>query len=152
MKYLASYLYWLLLSIYLSVCLLAYLPTTIYLFVCLCAYLPTYLSYLPACPSSRRPVYLYLTYHPHYIWLLPQHLQYSYFHTQGCLKPVQIKLPPGCFLNPSENAAVVGGNVLTSQRVVDVILKAFSVCAASQVSCVGNACIVSARTTNTIHC
>ena len=36
-------------------------------------------------------------------------------------------------LNPSDTAAVVGGNVLTSQRVVDVILKAFGICAASQV-------------------
>lgn len=37
-------------------------------------------------------------------------------------------------LNPSETAAVVGGNVLTSQRIVDVVLKAFQVCAASQVT------------------
>lgn len=28
---------------------------------------------------------------------------------------------------------ILGGNVLTSQRVVDVILRAFGVCAASQV-------------------
>jgi Hydantoinase B/oxoprolinase len=40
-------------------------------------------------------------------------------------------------LNPSAEAAVVGGNVLTSQRVTDVILKAFSVCAASQ-GCMNN--------------
>ncbi|XP_077982211.1 5-oxoprolinase-like isoform X2 [Glandiceps talaboti] len=51
---------------------------------------------------------------------------------QGCLKPVQAIVPKGCFLNPSDTAAVVGGNVLTSQRIVDVVLKAFSVCAASQ--------------------
>ncbi|KAF1790367.1 Hydantoinase B/oxoprolinase [Phytophthora cactorum] len=31
----------------------------------------------------------------------------------------------GSILNPSDNAAVVGGNVLTSQRITDVILKAF---------------------------
>jgi len=31
-----------------------------------------------------------------------------------------------CFL-------LIGGNVLTSQRLVDVILRAFNVCAASQV-------------------
>ena len=43
-------------------------------------------------------------------------------------------IPPGSVLDPSEAAAVVGGNVLTSQRVVDVVLKAFEVCAASQVS------------------
>ena len=36
-------------------------------------------------------------------------------------------------IDPYDEAAVVGGNVLTSQRLVDVILKAFEVCAASQV-------------------
>ncbi|CAH1992910.1 unnamed protein product [Acanthoscelides obtectus] len=56
---------------------------------------------------------------------------------QGCLKPVQIHIPKGSLLDPSENAAVVGGNVLTSQRVVDVVLKAFRVCAASQ-GCMNN--------------
>ncbi|WAR11990.1 OPLA-like protein [Mya arenaria] len=38
---------------------------------------------------------------------------------QGCLKPVQVVIPKGSILDPSENAAVVGGNVLTSQRIVD---------------------------------
>ena len=47
--------------------------------------------------------------------------------------PVEIRIPKGCMLNPSDTAAVVGGNVLTSQRVADVILKTFAVCAASQV-------------------
>lgn len=51
---------------------------------------------------------------------------------QGCLKPIKIIIPEGCFLNPTHNAAVIGGNVETSQRIVDVILKAFHVCAASQ--------------------
>ena len=36
-----------------------------------------------------------------------------------------VKIPEGCLLDPSENAAVVGGNVLTSQRIVDVVLLAF---------------------------
>ncbi|XP_053402483.1 5-oxoprolinase-like [Mercenaria mercenaria] len=56
---------------------------------------------------------------------------------QGCLKPVSVIIPGGSILDPSENAAVVGGNVLTSQRIVDVILKAFGVCAASQ-GCMNN--------------
>lgn len=56
---------------------------------------------------------------------------------QGCLVPIKIILPKGIILNPSDEAAVVGGNVLTSQRVVDVILKAFQVCAASQ-GCMNN--------------
>lgn len=52
---------------------------------------------------------------------------------QGCLAPIKVVIPPGSILQPSQNAAVVGGNVLTSQRVVDVIFRAFDVCAASQV-------------------
>lgn len=56
---------------------------------------------------------------------------------QGVLAPVEIVLPE-CLLNPPANndpercAAVVGGNVETSQRVVDVLLGAFGVAAASQ--------------------
>ncbi|CAL1596837.1 unnamed protein product [Knipowitschia caucasica] len=56
---------------------------------------------------------------------------------QGCLAPIKVIIPPGSILQPSKNAAVVGGNVLTSQRVVDVIFKAFEVCAASQ-GCMNN--------------
>ncbi|KAI2787786.1 hypothetical protein POX_f08163 [Penicillium oxalicum] len=51
---------------------------------------------------------------------------------QGCLKPITVRIPPKSLLSPSETAAVVGGNVLTSQRVTDVILKCFQACAASQ--------------------
>jgi len=50
------------------------------------------------------------------------------------LKPIKIIIPPNSILSPSEDAGVVGGNVLTSQRVTDVILKAFGAVAASQVS------------------
>ncbi|XP_064410048.1 5-oxoprolinase isoform X1 [Latimeria chalumnae] len=56
---------------------------------------------------------------------------------QGCLTPVKVIIPKGSILDPSPDAAVVGGNVLTSQRVVDVIFKAFGVCAASQ-GCMNN--------------
>ncbi|XP_012276506.1 5-oxoprolinase [Orussus abietinus] len=56
---------------------------------------------------------------------------------QGCLKPVKVIIPRGSLLDPSEEAAVVGGNVLTSQRIVDVILTAFGACAASQ-GCMNN--------------
>ncbi|KAI1176543.1 hydantoinase B/oxoprolinase [Nemania sp. FL0916] len=54
---------------------------------------------------------------------------------QGCLKPINVKIPPRSLLSPSTGAAVVGGNVLTSQRVTDVIFKAFEACAASQGDC-----------------
>ncbi|KAF4750019.1 hypothetical protein FOZ62_007481 [Perkinsus olseni] len=52
---------------------------------------------------------------------------------QGCLEAVRVVLPQRghCMLNPSPEAAVVGGNVVTSQRVVDVIFRAFQFCAAS---------------------
>ncbi|XP_047381473.1 5-oxoprolinase isoform X3 [Sciurus carolinensis] len=56
---------------------------------------------------------------------------------QGCLAPVRVVIPRGSILDPSPEAAVVGGNVLTSQRVVDVILAAFGACAASQ-GCMNN--------------
>ena len=56
---------------------------------------------------------------------------------QGCLAPIRIILPPHSLLSPDEGAAVVGGNVLTSQRLVDTILKAFGACAASQ-GCMNN--------------
>lgn len=55
----------------------------------------------------------------------------------GCLIPITMHIPSGSLLDPSADAAVVGGNVLTSQRVVDVILKAFGVAAASQ-GCMNN--------------
>jgi len=56
---------------------------------------------------------------------------------QGCLAPIKFIIPKYCLLNPSDDAAVVGGNVLTSQRVVDVVLMAFRACAASQ-GCMNN--------------
>ncbi|BFZ63712.1 hypothetical protein YB2330_004844 [Saitoella coloradoensis] len=54
---------------------------------------------------------------------------------QGCLNPISVIIPPRSLLSPSKGAAVVGGNVLTSQRITDVILKAFRACAASQGCC-----------------
>jgi len=56
---------------------------------------------------------------------------------QGCLNPIDIRIPKWSLLDPEENAAVVGGNVTTSQRIVDVIMQAFEACAASQ-GCMNN--------------
>lgn len=56
---------------------------------------------------------------------------------QGCLAPIEFIIPEFSLLNPSADAGVVGGNVLTSQRIVDVVLLAFSACAASQ-GCMNN--------------
>ncbi|MGM0416118.1 MAG: hydantoinase B/oxoprolinase family protein [Thermodesulfobacteriota bacterium] len=56
---------------------------------------------------------------------------------QGCLRPVQIFTRPGSILDPAPDLGVVGGNVLTSQRIVDVVLRAFDLVAASQ-GCMNN--------------
>jgi 5-oxoprolinase (ATP-hydrolysing) len=56
---------------------------------------------------------------------------------QGCLTPITLTIPDGSVLRPSATAAVVGGNVLTSQRVTDVVLRAFDAAAASQ-GCMNN--------------
>jgi 5-oxoprolinase (ATP-hydrolysing) len=55
----------------------------------------------------------------------------------GILEPIRIRLP-ACFLNPvpapdpAASPAVAGGNVETSQRIVDAVLGALKVVAASQ--------------------
>ncbi|KAB8254108.1 Hydantoinase B/oxoprolinase-domain-containing protein [Aspergillus pseudonomiae] len=54
---------------------------------------------------------------------------------QGCLAPIDIQVPSPSILSPTKTAAVVGGNVVTSQRITDVVLKAFRACAASQGCC-----------------
>jgi 5-oxoprolinase (ATP-hydrolysing) len=51
---------------------------------------------------------------------------------QGAIRPITVELPENSLLMPSAEAACCAGNVLTSQRIVDVIFKAFSACAASQ--------------------
>ncbi len=50
----------------------------------------------------------------------------------GVLAPVTLTIPDGTLLSPSKYAAVSSGNTETSQRVCDVIFKAFEACAASQ--------------------
>ncbi|TPX14762.1 uncharacterized protein E0L32_005157 [Thyridium curvatum] len=54
---------------------------------------------------------------------------------QGCLNPIDIRVPDASILSPAKGLAVVGGNVLTSQRITDVVLRAFRACAASQGCC-----------------
>lgn len=54
---------------------------------------------------------------------------------QGCLTPIEVYCPPKTLLSPSLEAATVGSNVETSQRIVDLIFKAFRACAASQGTC-----------------
>jgi len=51
---------------------------------------------------------------------------------RGCLRPVELVIPRGSLLDPAPHHAVAGGNVETSQRVVDVLLAAVGAQAASQ--------------------
>lgn len=44
----------------------------------------------------------------------------------GCFAPVKVHAPQGSIVNSSPPAAVAGGNVETSQRIVDVLLKALA--------------------------
>ncbi len=50
----------------------------------------------------------------------------------GCLKPLKIIIPEGCMLNPRYPAAVVAGNVETSQNITDCLYGALGIMAASQ--------------------
>ncbi|OLP15693.1 5-oxoprolinase [Leptolyngbya sp. 'hensonii'] len=50
----------------------------------------------------------------------------------GCLRPLEVIVPEGCLLHPHYPAAVVAGNVETSQAIVDALYGALGVMAASQ--------------------
>ncbi|MFE4105368.1 hydantoinase B/oxoprolinase family protein [Almyronema epifaneia] len=50
----------------------------------------------------------------------------------GCLKPLEIVIPAGCLLNPHPPAAVVAGNVETSQAITDALYGALGKLAGSQ--------------------
>lgn len=51
--------------------------------------------------------------------------------------PITLHIPENSLLSPSRNAAVAAGNGLTNQRLVDTILKALEICAASN-GCMAN--------------
>jgi len=44
----------------------------------------------------------------------------------GCFRPIDLHVPEGCMMNPVRPAPVAGGNVETSQRNVDVLMKALA--------------------------
>lgn len=50
----------------------------------------------------------------------------------GCLKPIELIIPEGSMLRPRHPAAVVGGNVETSQAITDALFGALGVMAAAQ--------------------
>ncbi len=51
---------------------------------------------------------------------------------EGCLKPIEIIIPDGCMLKPAYPAAVVAGNVETSQYITDALYGALGVMAVAQ--------------------
>ena len=51
---------------------------------------------------------------------------------EGCLKPVTLILPENSMINPEYPAAVIAGNVETSQQIVDTLFGALGVVAGSQ--------------------
>ncbi|MXV61404.1 hydantoinase B/oxoprolinase family protein [Natronorubrum sp. JWXQ-INN-674] len=55
----------------------------------------------------------------------------------GCYEPVSVHAPEGTLLNPDPPAAVVGGNVETSQRVTDVVFTALAGAAPERVPAQG---------------
>ncbi len=50
----------------------------------------------------------------------------------GCLKPLEIIVPEGCMLHPHYPAAVVAGNVETSQAIANALYGALGIMAAAQ--------------------
>ncbi len=56
---------------------------------------------------------------------------------QGCYDPITVSVPEGTLLNPDAPAAVVGGNVETSQRVTDVVFTALAEAAPDRVPAQG---------------
>lgn len=46
--------------------------------------------------------------------------------TAGLMRPIEVVAPPGTVVNARSPAAVAGGNVETSQRIVDVLLRAMA--------------------------
>jgi 5-oxoprolinase (ATP-hydrolysing) len=50
----------------------------------------------------------------------------------GCLKPLEIIVPPGSFLSPAPGAAVVAGNTEVSQMTCNALLAALGACASAQ--------------------
>jgi 5-oxoprolinase (ATP-hydrolysing) len=51
---------------------------------------------------------------------------------EGCLAPLEIVIPAGCMLDPRPGAAVVAGNVETSQCIVDALYGALGMLAGAQ--------------------
>jgi N-methylhydantoinase B len=55
----------------------------------------------------------------------------------GAYRPIEVDAPEGTVVNPEPPAAVVGGNLETSQRVTDVVLGALADCAPERAAAAG---------------
>jgi N-methylhydantoinase B len=55
----------------------------------------------------------------------------------GCFRPITLRIPEGTMTNPRRPAPVAGGNVETSQRNVDALMKAFAQITPSRVPAAG---------------
>ena len=55
----------------------------------------------------------------------------------GCYRPITVEAPSGTIVNPEPPAAVVGGNLETSQRVTDVVLGALGEAVPKRVTAAG---------------
>ena len=55
----------------------------------------------------------------------------------GCFRPINLRVPKGSMMNPIRPAPVAGGNVETSQRNVDVLMKALAEAVPARVPAAG---------------
>jgi N-methylhydantoinase B len=78
----------------------------------------------PQVPSSLNAVYAVTWAAVFYVFrcLLPA----ESIATAGLMRPVKVIAPPGTIVNAVAPAAVAGGNVETSQRIVDTLLRALA--------------------------
>jgi len=78
----------------------------------------------PQCKGSLNAVYAITLSAVYYVFRCLLGLDVP--NNAGCLAPIRVIAPPGTILNALRPAPVAGGNVETSQRIVDVLLGALS--------------------------
>lgn len=78
----------------------------------------------PQCKGSLNAVYAITLSAVHYVFRCLLGLDVP--NNAGCLEPIQVIAPLGTIVNACRPAPVAGGNVETSQRIVDVLLGALA--------------------------
>jgi N-methylhydantoinase B len=76
---------------------------------------------VPGCVNAVRAITLSAVFYVFRL-LAPEHMPGS----AGCMRPIAVKTTPGTVVDCRFPAAVAGGNVETSQRIVDVLLGALA--------------------------